>query len=32
MKALSQIRPEEVLPEAMRNPAEVLFIGIDINS
>jgi len=32
MKALSQIRPEEVLPEAMKNPAEVLFIGIDISS
>lgn len=32
MKVLSHIRPEEVLPEAMKNPAEVMFIGIDISS
>ena len=32
MKVLSHIRPEEILPKAMKNPAEVLFIGIDISS
>jgi transposase len=32
MKVLSHIRPEEILPEAMKNPAQVLFIGIDISS
>ncbi len=32
MKVLSHIRPEETLPKAMENPAQVLFIGIDISS
>ncbi len=32
MKVLSHTRPEEILPKAMENPAEVLFIGIDISS
>ena len=32
MKVLSHIKPEEVLPEVMKSPAEVLFIGIDISS
>ncbi len=32
MKVLSHIRPEDVLPEIMKNPAQVLFIGIDISS
>ncbi len=32
MKVLSHTRPEVILPEAMKNPAQVLFIGIDISS